>query len=40
MSTADRLRAFAPFLNSVLSELFLQAADELDELTKDGEGID
>lgn len=40
MTTAEQLRAFAYFLNPVLAELFLRAADELDELAKKvGEGI-
>jgi hypothetical protein len=33
-TTAEQLRAFACFLNPVLAELFIRAADELDELTK------
>ncbi len=39
MTTAERLRAFACFLNNVLAELFLTAADELDELTKENERL-
>lgn len=33
-TTAEQLRAFACFLNPVLAELFIRAADELDELNE------
>lgn len=35
MTTAERLRAFACFMDSVVAALLLQAADELDEMAKE-----
>ena len=35
MTTAERLRAFACFMDPVIASLFLQAADELDEKEKE-----